>query len=38
MIDMSKSAFTTPHLRAWAFPGERLVAVRLLLYVQTSPE
>lgn len=28
MIDMSKSAFLPPHLRAWAFPGERIV-VRL---------
>lgn len=35
MIDMSKSAFTPPHLRAWAFPGERIV-VRLNSMMHTN--
>lgn len=35
MIDMPKSEFTPPHLRAWAFPGERVV-VRLNSVMHTN--
>lgn len=35
MIDIPKSAFTPPHLRVWAFPGERIV-VRLNSVMRTD--
>ena len=35
MIDMPKSTFTPPHLRAWASPGERIV-VRLNNVMRTD--